>query len=70
MATFDEHRQRLTVWKRALLAPAALAVFMAPYLFQRQSPALFWTALVSLALFVAWSLVRVAWHYWVLAGEP
>lgn len=29
MATFDEHRQRLTVWKRALVAPTAQAVVLA-----------------------------------------
>lgn len=69
MVTFDEHRRRLSAWKRVLVVTPVFALFLAPYLFQRRSPAAFWTAVVVLGLFGAWAAGRAGWHYWVLLGE-
>lgn len=71
IATYETHRRRLSVWKRALAAMPALALLLAPYVLRTRTdyPGLFWSATALLGFFAGWATLRAAWHYWMLRGR-
>lgn len=70
MGRYDQHRRRLSVWFRLLIAVAASGVLFAPYLIgtYEQYPAAFWSATVIVMFFAVWACAGLVWHYSILYG--
>lgn len=72
MASFETHRRKLSLWRRAFLLVPATALLLAPYLVatRKQYPDLFWSAVALLVFVGLWAGGHAAWHYWVLRDTP
>lgn len=72
MATFEDHRRRLAVWKRPLVAVPAVLLLLSPYVVQTRlaHPDRFWGAVALVGFFALWAVGRVVWHYSILRAAP